>query len=626
MQENIVRAVDAEFRLDKLEPMARHIAAIERTFCYRRFAESARYCLEQLRALGLSDVRLFELAADGRMTYMDFVMPQAWDVRSAELEIVEPRDAAEPLIDYRRNPLCVANRCAPTPAEGIVAEVITLEQLRALGEAPGRLVYTDGQHPGPLRAEVAAKGAAGLISDTSPARDFAPQETYWINGWCSPGWYQTAEHRPLLCFSLSPEVGRRLKAQLDRGSVRVWAKVDADLYDGSIYTVTGLLPGKRPQEIVLLAHIYEPFIADDAVGAAAAIEIVRTLQQLIAHGDLPQPELGVRVLIGMERYGFAHYFAQEDARRRAALAINMDCLCLSPARTRQPVEVRYSPASLPFWGDLLVWEMARHLLGGYPLAVRRGNLSDDTFVSDVTVGVPSQWVWTQVGATHHTSLWFQEEMNDWELGAKIAKLVASYVAAMACAGPNDQARFGEMLVSGQAEELRAQRDAWVEALGRGEIDDQALRARARFLVRWQKERVRSWAKMYPDVDPSPLLQALAVRQEELVGPLLRGSLPSAERDLGPAAEQARGLVPKRKTLGMPFSQARIPLSERVSAQYEQALNWVDGHRDLLEIAELVACETEKAPDGEWLAQFVDYCRLMARYGYLGLIERSTSRQ
>ena len=197
---------------------------------------------------------------------------------------------------------------------------------------------------------------------------------------------------------------------------------------------------------------------------AALIEIGRTLTSLQKQGTLPPFEFGIRLLIGMERYGFAAYFEQEEVRKRTLLGISMDAISLSPARTKAPVEVRLSPPSLPFWGDLLLRRMADEELAAYPTATVPGNLSDDTFISDRTIGIPSQWVWTRVGATHHSSLWLQEEINDWSLGATIARLIATYVSQLATATPDDAGSFVTMTAQGIAEEGKGQVREWAETL------------------------------------------------------------------------------------------------------------------------------------------------------------------
>jgi hypothetical protein len=619
MSDSLTQAIAGALDAQAMFALARRLSEIERTFGYQRFRDSAQTCYEQLVALGLEDVRRIELPADGVTAHMDMVMPQAWDATDATLELVEPDGERLPLLDYAAMPLSLANRCAPTPPEGLLAVVITAETLHTRARADGLFVYTQGQHPAGLRAEAVAKGVAGLISDCSPAREIAPDATYWLNGWCSPGWYQTKRHAPLTCFSITPAKGALLAERLAAGGARVFARADTRLYDGTISTVTGLLPGRSEREIVLTAHIYEPFFGDDAIGAAAAIAIVRAIKSLRDEGTLAL-EYGVRVLIGMERYGFAAYYADEAARSRAALAINLDAICLNPARTGAPIEVRGSPASLPFWGDHLLWPMAQAALAGYPLKAAQGNLSDDTFVSDRTIGVPSQWVWTQVGATHHSSLWFDDDLNDLVLGERMARLMASYVAELARSRPaNANAeRLTGSVSQGLAHAMAAARARDLARLRDGRLTAAAARRHADWQHAWERGRIASLVAWCPTANYLALIEQAEALHTAWLEAIAALGLPEAEPTLSDAAQRAQGLVYRRASLGMPFSQARIPLEEQITGNHEQALNWMDGQRDLLEIARRVAWETDTPVDDAALERLLAYCARMAQYGYLAL--------
>jgi len=621
MDEHVLRRMDEAIRPEELRALSMRIAEIERTYSYDRFADSSALCEEQLRQAGLSDVRRVAIPADGVTTHMDMTMPQAWDVQGAELEIVAPAEQPIPLIDYATMPLCLANRCAPTPPGGIVAPVITARQMHERDSVAGAFVYTEGRHPQALRFEAVAKGAAGLISDTSPARDMAPEETYWINGWCSPGWYETREHQPLTCFSIAPTKGALLAELLAQGEVRVRAVANTRLYDGSIHTVTGLWPGQEEQEIVLLAHIYEPFPSDDAVGAAALVLIARALRQMVSGAKLGTPRLGLRMLISMERYGFAQYWEQAEARQRALLGVSMDAISLDPQRMGAPIEVRASAPSLPFWGDWLLREMAEARLAGYPLAHAPGNLSDDTFISDRTIGVPTQWVWTRVGPYHHSSAWLRDEMNDWALGAKIAQLIGAYAATLAWAGRAEQADLAARSRASLAAEMDQAGKRWAAALAQGALTADEARRQLGFTVERERERARSLTRMFPTADVAPLLEQLNACASRIEAALEPPAGQGTCVRFSATQELARRLTPSRATLGMPFSQARIPLAERMSGGYEEALNWIDGQRDLLDVAERHAWERDKPLDDAWLARLIDYVRLMARYGYLTLEER-----
>jgi hypothetical protein len=621
-------AIAREFNLEHLQALTRCIFDLERTGSYQRFNESAAYCAKELRSAGLECVEEISVPADGITTHMDFTMPQDWEAYGAELAIIEPAASAQPLIDYASMPLCLANRCAPTPPEGVLAEVITCEELWQRESAKGVLVYTGGKvaqqwqsddcdpalSSHSLRATAAAKGALGLISDFLPAREIDPNATYWINGWGSPGWYLTKEDTPLCCFSITPAKGALLADLLRRGPVRVFARVRSRLYDGAIKTVTALIPGRQEREIVLLAHIYEPFMCDDAVGAAALIEIGRTLTTLLQRGILPPLEFGIRLLIGMERYGFAAYFEPEERRKRVLLGINMDAISIAPAITKALIEIRLSPPSMPFWGDILLKRLADEALEGYPTVTVPGNLSDDTFVSDRTIGIPSQWVWTRVGATHHSSLWLREEMNDWQLGGTIARLIATYVLRLATSKPRTAGSLAEILASAITAEGATQLKEWNEALCSNALSPrQFTRQHAQWLL-WQQGRIASLGGMFPDTDSAGAKRALA--KVEHAAAELFSEHPAETDQPGTALLDARRLVLHRTSLGMPASQARVPWAERIAESYEQALNWADGVRTIADIAALTIPLATPAEEEAWLARFIRYCRPMAKYGYL----------
>jgi len=124
--------------------------------------------------------------------------------------------------------------------------------------------------------------------------------------------------------------------------------------------------------------------------------------------------------------------------------------------------------------------------------------------------------------------------------------------------------------------------------------------------------------MYPEADVAPLQEELKAAKEEAIEALALQHVPRGCVAQSKAQTEARALIPVRLTLGMPFSQARIPVAERVAGSYEQALNWADGRRNMLEIAQLVGWETDAPVDDKWLEQFIAYCRLMEKHGYIRL--------
>ena len=201
MDFSFLDAFDETFDRTAVQRFARALWGIEASFCYRDFARSARFCADALRGAGARGVRCIPIAADGRTASGDFVMPQAWDVDAARLEIAARPDApAEALADLRESRFAVANRCGPTPRAGVEGPVVHVENPARMPGVAGAFVFVDTLYTAAVRERAVRGGALGIVSAFTPAPD-APDGTYWINGWGGgPGWYQTAEEAPLPCF------------------------------------------------------------------------------------------------------------------------------------------------------------------------------------------------------------------------------------------------------------------------------------------------------------------------------------------------------------------------------------------------------------------------------------------
>jgi hypothetical protein len=71
---------------------------------------------------------VFQYPADGVGNYGGWVMPQAWDVEDAWLEIAEPSVPDPLLTRYRDCPHSLMMYSTPTPPEGVVAEVAVVDE------------------------------------------------------------------------------------------------------------------------------------------------------------------------------------------------------------------------------------------------------------------------------------------------------------------------------------------------------------------------------------------------------------------------------------------------------------------------------------------------------------------
>lgn len=621
---DLPKLFERELDRERFRRLSHEIYLLERRFCFRDFARSAKLCCEQLQASGVARTELIPIKADGVNEALDFVMPQAWDVDSASLQIVSP-EVPEPLLaDLKLNPMTVANRGAPTPPEGITAEIVTLEAMRAGAEVRGKILFTEHEIVtcGNLLARDAiAKGALALISCGSSIADKEPDGAPWINGWGWPYWYHCKGDPIAPCFSISPSRARYLASLLRKhGKVTVKAVCNSRLYDGEVHTVSALIPGERAEEIVLLAHLYEPFISDDASGAAALIEIARMITALTASGRLPKLRRSIRLLLSMEQFGFAHFFASAERRACTLTAVNMDSITYETRALDGKVSLFKSPHTLPFIGDFLLHEMAEQSLGQFYVFGPTYRWADnDNFVSDSTLGIPSSWLTALPGKLHHNSADNLEHFVDWRVGGKIASTVGAYAYALATLSDDDAAALLRLSSRRARAEVLEQAQI-LDGLVRGEKTDASTAGEwLRLFGGWQQDRLRTISTLSRETDPAEHCRELNALTDSECRRM--GAAAAPHKPLTSEERFAEGLVVRRLGAWCPASQARVPAAERFPAGWWEVLNWCDGQRTVLDCVRLHAAErlSELAPTD--IARLLEYLQKLERYGYVAICKR-----
>ena len=104
----------------------RTIWETDRWFTFPKFEETAKNVAAMMRRAGLEDVEIGNAPADGVSQAGFWTQPLAWDVKVGTLEIVEPQVPADQrvLADYQKVPTSLCMWSGPTPAGGVVTEVV----------------------------------------------------------------------------------------------------------------------------------------------------------------------------------------------------------------------------------------------------------------------------------------------------------------------------------------------------------------------------------------------------------------------------------------------------------------------------------------------------------------------
>lgn len=387
----------------------------DRWSSFDKYRESAEYCEEALLSLGLSNVAAVPFPADGRTKFGDWIMPMSWDVREAKLEIIAPSNNSHnsTLAKWSDCPNSLIMWSAPTPPEGIAAELIILEEgtvaeVESL-DIHGKIVFTP-RHPTGIKAIVSQKQGAGIISDRLRTEDKS-DAVQWINTWSdSPGgWAMHAHDSRLWGFSLSPTKGKFLRKLSLEGKIKLKATVSTRLYEGSLCYTTGIIKGTKypDEEIILVAHINEQGANDNASGAATIIECAQAFQKLISSRELSHPKRTIRFLLMPESYGIMAYAARNIKKLQNALAsINIDSGAGNYDSDNSKLTIYANPLCCRSFVDGVIVGIAQAFYKKHPdkWSLHKYTLAGDNFLCEPLIGVPNTWLEMGAGGNYwHSS-------------------------------------------------------------------------------------------------------------------------------------------------------------------------------------------------------------------------------
>lgn len=611
--------------IERIERDARALYETDKTYCYRDMLKTADHAAALLRETG-ARVTVTPLRADGVTTYLDYIMPQAWDVEDGRLEVVAPSDCACPVLaDYPVDRFVIPNRCMATPKGGITAELVPYDE-RDRKDIRGKwvLIKTPAQN---VKAELIAHGAAGIVSYFSESGDTMPDTVFWHNGWSQgTGWYHCKAEPRIVMFSISARRGKMLEDLLAKGrNVVLKGFVKSRTYDGVIKSVSGLIPGKKKQEILILGHMYEPLADDNPAGNAAMIEICRTINQQVKRGIIPQPYYSIRFLLSMERYGMGQFFASPARSRNTLAAISVDSIAMDQSKTDALEFFGGAPMAFPFFGDIVMGDLIAKY-NTHPFRRDRGGFGDDTFMSDPMIGVPALWHASYESRYHHnTANTF--DVLDWSNALEKTGIIIRYVASLAWMNPASTARLLPRILRGVKEDLNATLDELRQPAQ--EHDRESLDRNIRFLLDAAQAQMASLARF--GAKPAALRKAREQIDRHVKGKAAaifagaRVTPTPVDAVRSPEERRARNTIPKRLTRGLPFDLARIPFAERkrYHANQERFVAWMDGRRTLWEVIQCFALDLRSPVTAAEIGSLIQYTNDLARYGYLKLVPQTT---
>ncbi len=595
------------------------------------FARNAAICEGYLRESGFRNVETISIPCDGRTAHLDCVMPQSWDrTGRSYFEIVSPGvDPAEAMVcDTDVSPFAIGMWSPPTPKGGVTAEIVDWDSLDSKNpDVEGRIVLVFRPDFMDAYRACCDRRAAAILMCDGARPDITVDGYRWCNGIRRIGWYHVRRDPRCVFFNITPRKASWIRGRLAAGERLVGHGVASTrIFDGSIRTVTGVIPGKSRREVILCAHIYEPFIADDDAGAAQAIEVATALRDLSAKGLLPPLRHTIRVIIMMELYGFSQWFENPARARRAIHVFSFDSTChlTLDAEGFRHTTFRKTVEGCPSFTDWLV-------LGGLSRArktkvkTEMGCLSDDTFMSIPLIDVPSNWIHSSVRDFHHNSLPLFYAA-DWTAARNASAALGAAAAALATFGSNEAEAILPDIARVSRNAFRDLADGIVsdvrEGAKKGASQASFALDKLSFFLEAEKRRLSMYGRFFGAkkgvAEARAALDAIADRARKAIG---TPPFPYEEpQHLLAMNMEIRPLVP-----GLIMSQARVPWAKRVPKpgfpDYEIVQAYCDGKGTLFDAIRKCEFVTGHRFSGAETRAAIKFFRLMARCGYFEIKAR-----
>ena len=405
------------------------IARFHRIQASTMFHEAAEYVKNELLKIGLKDATIEQFPADGKTKYWTYTSPIGWTVKSAELHLVEPEEKL--IVRYEDVPTCLHTYSKATPPEGVTAELVDV----GAGTKPkdyegkdvkGKFVLATGRAHTVHEQAVYKHGAIGVITDTITYEMPNVRESLDVpDAHAYQGIWPKAEEQDKVTFgfSLSKRQGNQLRALLTKGkTVKLKAKVDAQLFPGNEDVITATIQGKKKpnEEIFLIAHLChpKPSANDNASGSGLLLEIARTIMALINSGKIETPARTIRFFWVPETLGTVAYLSyHEDTFSRFVAGINLDMVGQNQELCKSTLNLDRTPDSCPSYLNDYVYSLIEQSIKEFDTVTGFGSSStfryntttfsggsDHAEFTNSTIGVPCVMLIQWPDLYYHTSM------------------------------------------------------------------------------------------------------------------------------------------------------------------------------------------------------------------------------
>ena len=312
------------------------------------YHESLEEIKRELEKIGFNDIEHFKSPADGKTVIWGYEAPYQWEIESGELWITEPESVK--LCDFNDIQTSIITH---SKSCDVIAEIIDIgigdkQEDYEKHNIEGKIILISSStylyHP-----YIENSGALGVIFYPDLKRTRYNFDRRIYNS------FFTTEKRmsnAKFGFSISYNQAMHLKELLEKGSVKVHAKIKAEFIEGNLEVLSTSIQGKEfpGQEIIIIAHLCHPLPSanDNASGAAGLLELARAFKYLMNKNILEIPKRTIRFVWVPEFNGTVPWMKFHEEKIRKVLAcINLDMIGEHPLKIGYPLEVNLTPRSIP---------------------------------------------------------------------------------------------------------------------------------------------------------------------------------------------------------------------------------------------------------------------------------------
>jgi aminopeptidase YwaD len=597
--------------------------------------KAALYVKGEIEKYGINDAKIEGWYSDGDTYYGTFRTPVGWRASSGELFMVSPERMK--LASYEELPTVLVKHSVDTDLTAEVVDVgagLTPADYQGK-DVSGKIVLATGYSGDVHREAVIKRGAVGVLNYMSSEvrRDYPYLVQY------TALWPRLSEKGKLgFGFNLSRQqadmIGRFLK---EGKKVELKVKVVGEIYPSKIEVMSATIPGTKypDEEVLLMAHLdhYQPGANDNASGSAGLLEVARTLRRLIDKGKIKPPARTIRFLWVSEIYGTIAYLVNHpEVAKRTIAGINLDMIGEDLEKTSSYFYVTRTPDSNPSFLNALMESLVEEV-ARLNITTPRGSRAPWNYRIFPYFGGSDHYIFTEgsfrVPAVmfghpdpyHHTIQDDVDKVDQTELKRVILlSTLASYFIAQAEAA--DGMRLATDVFSREGFQASEEVNLWLAELDKASSPDelypayyQAVNVCRHSFLRARKA-VSSVAVFSSDGELKGYLGDLKEKlksdevfyhrliEKRFSSGCYRLGVAKRRRELSFEEKRAAGMIPIRKPgfIG-PLDEdylkdklgeeaGKLPL--RGNLVYE-AINFIDGKRDLLEIRDALSAEYRPVP-------------------------------